>query len=160
VRLLHPDRSETVHPASVSNGTLDIGFPDGSWAVSGIVIQRDEAPLASKPQRFPMRPARPSIRHERVATISAGQPESLTLAVRRSTRTPSRVLLHYRPLDANAAFKTIEHTVGAGPLSFTIPAEDVSSDFDLLGDSSGVFHPNPATETPYYVIDVQPARPG
>ena len=63
-----------------------------------------------------------------------------------------------------AVFKTIETTMDQ--LLFTIPAEDVSSKWDLMyyfeilnRENGGWFQPDPRTTTPYYVVRVTEPRP-
>jgi hypothetical protein len=75
------------------------------------------------------------------------------------------VRLHYRPLNALEPFRTLEARAGAA--TFTIPAEEVSAEWDLLyyfevlhESGGGWFHPDPDKATPYYVVKVLPAASG
>lgn len=70
------------------------------------------------------------------------------------------VRLHYRPLNALAKFKTIEKS--RADATFTIPAADIDSDYDLLyyfeilnSEYGGWFQPDPMAATPYYVIEAR-----
>jgi hypothetical protein len=91
--------------------------------------------------------------------VSAGQ--SLKLSV---TVNPARdvvgIRLHYRTLNTAEGVRTLD---AIGPnASFTIPAESLSGDFDLLyyfeilnTEKGGWFQPDPAVTTPYYVVTVK-----
>jgi len=90
-----------------------------------------------------------------------GKPLALTLQVYPAGAVKA-VRLHYRPLNQLARFKTIEAPVSRLP--FTIPAADISGEWDLMyyfeclaGDNSGWFHPDPWTATPYYVVETAPS---
>lgn len=164
VRLLHPDRSEAVLHLKAEGGYLNIGFPEGDWSVSGIVIQDPKSKVPLEPQTLPKTLLRPAISHEQLREIDAGQP--LTLKIRISPATEvTRVRLYYRPVNQQAEFKSLE--IAAGQDSFTIPGEDVSPKWDLMyyfevlnRAGGGWFCPDPQTVTPYYVVKVRPAHEG
>ena len=65
--------------------------------------------------------------------------------------------LHYRAVNHLVPFRTIEGKPGE---PFTIPGEDISPRwdlmyfFELLSTTEGWFLPDPAKETPYYVVKV------
>lgn len=74
----------------------------------------------------------------------------------------ARVRLHYRAVNQQAKFKTVEND--PGKLSFSIPAEDISAKWDLMyyfevlsRGGSGWFQPDPQVATPYYVVKVNAA---
>jgi hypothetical protein len=141
------------------NGYLDVMFPDGEWAVSGLVVKgpRPREPL---PQRtIPKGRARPAIEH--VPPKSAVPGQALALAIRVApTNGVNAIRLHYRPLNQLAKFKVLENRGAKG--SFAIPAEDVSNRWDLMyyfeiltDENGGWFQPDPHTATPYYVVTVE-----
>jgi hypothetical protein len=102
--------------------------------------------------------ARPVIEHAAPSSAAAGKP--LTLAVRVSSRRAAAIRLHYRALNHLDKFRTVEI---AGPRAvFTIPAEEISSRFDLMyyfeilhDGNGGWFHPDPNETTPYFVVRVR-----
>jgi hypothetical protein len=67
------------------------------------------------------------------------------------------VRLHYRAVNQLVPFKSVEAKAGE---RFTIPGEDISPRwdlmyyFELLSTTEGWFAPDPAKETPYYVVKV------
>jgi hypothetical protein len=102
---------------------------------------------------------RPAISHQSPATTAAGQPITLTIQIS-PTSDVSAIRLHYRPVDQEAKFKTIENA--AGQNTFTIPSADVSAKWDLMyyfevlnKGGSGWFQPDPQVATPYYVVKVR-----
>ncbi|MFB3825938.1 MAG: hypothetical protein ACE15B_04180 [Bryobacteraceae bacterium] len=160
VRLLHPGRTETALALNAEGGFLDIPFPAGVWEVSGVVVQgaQSRAPLA--PQRFPELLPRPKIEHQAPRFAAAGQPLELRLKISPADRV-TRIRLHYRPVNQQAKFKTIE--LAAGERSFTIPGAEISAKWDLMyyfeilhAGGSGWFHPDPHTATPYRVVKIKP----
>jgi hypothetical protein len=160
IHFLHPDRSEQVVELKPEGGVLNIAFPPGEWSVSGLVIQgpKSQSPLAS--HAAPKFTGRPAITHQAPTTTQAAQPLTLAIQISPSTEV-SGVRLHYRPVNQEAKFKTIEQTPGNG--SFTIPGEDISARWDLMyyfevlgKGGSGWFQPDPQVATPYYVVKVQP----
>jgi hypothetical protein len=81
----------------------------------------------------------------------------LTLAIDVQGRVATRIRLHYRALNQNDSFRTLE---GTG--TFVIPGEDISDRWDLMyyfeilnAEGSGWFYPDPATATPYFVVATQ-----
>jgi hypothetical protein len=161
VLFLHPDGT-TDSAAAKSDGTLAIRFPEGEWSVSGLVIKgaRSKEPLPL--WRAPKPLARPTMVHAAPAAAVAEEPLWLRLQV--SPAHVSAVRLHYRPVNQQAKFKTIEAKPGA---AFQIPAEDVSAKWDLMyyfevlnDQKTGWFQPDPLTATPYYVVKVNSKQEG
>ena len=73
----------------------------------------------------------------------------------------SRIRLHYRAVNQQAKFTTLEQPAQQG--SFTVPGDAISSRWDLLyyfeittPGGGGWFHPDPRTATPYYIVKVIP----
>ncbi len=92
---------------------------------------------------------------------SAPSEKPLTLALQiAQPKTVSAVRLHYRPTDPAAATRVLE--MAAKPeVSFTIPASDITGNWDLQyffeilhADGSGWFEPDPLTATPYWVVHI------
>ena len=92
---------------------------------------------------------------------SAPSEQPLTVALHLSQpKTVSAVRLHYRPLDPAAESKTIEMPAAA-EVSFTIPAADITGNWDLMyyfeildGHDNGWFEPDPLIATPYWTVHV------
>jgi hypothetical protein len=152
VIFLHPDRTTRTQLIESTGDFLTVRFPDGDWTVSGLVVKgpRAELPAPVLPQRA--RPPAPKFAHTPPGSAPAGRP--LTLSLRVTAAQPVTIRLHYRPLNQNEPFRTLE----GGP-TFTIPAEHVSERFDLLyyfeilnTAKTGWFFPDPATATPYFVV--------
>jgi len=156
VALLHPDKTANPRRVKSRNGVADIVFPDGNWDVAGVVI-KSIAPL-SEPAAWQarLRPIRPLIDHSPPQSAKAGEPVGLWIDI-----TPPQdgvtVRLYYRPVNQLAKFKMME-TTGARS-GFTIPAEDVREEWDLMyyfevlnSSGGGWFFPDPIQATPYYVI--------
>jgi len=160
VHFLHPDRSESISELKAVGGLLNIVFPQDNWSVSGLVIQGPQSKLPLEPQQFPKAMPRPAITHQAPTAVKVGQPVSLQLDI--SPAAPAtRIRLHYRPVNQQAKYKTIENE--AGQRAFTIPGDDVSARWDLMyyfeilnRGGSGWFQPDPQTATPYYVVKVEP----
>jgi len=162
VYVLHPGRSADTISLKSESGFLNIPFPKGEWSVSGLVIKGPRSQSRLEPQRLAKPLPRPAIAHEAPKTVAAGHPLTVTLRVSPAVDV-TRIRLHYRPVNQLAGFKTIENTIGHP--SFTIPAEDVSSKWDLMyyfeilnREGSGWFQPDPHTATPYYVVKVLASR--
>ncbi len=160
VHFLHPDRSDTVTDWKTDGEFLNIGFPEGDWSVSGLVIQGSRSRLPLDPQVFPKFFPRPTITHHPPVSAIEGRPVTLNIRIA-SASNVTRIRLHYRSLNQKAQFKTIENA--ADEQSFTIPGEDLSAHWDLMyyfeilnQGASGWFHPDPQHATPYYVIRVEP----
>jgi hypothetical protein len=158
VHLLHPDRSADTISLKSESGFLNIAFPQGEWSVSGLVIKGPKSQAHLEPQKLTKLLPRPSITHEAPKTVAAGQALTVTLRVSPAADV-TRLRLHYRTVNQLAGFKTIEKTMDQP--SFTIPAEDISSRWDLMyyfeilnREGSGWFQPDPHTTTPYYVVKV------
>jgi hypothetical protein len=158
VYVLHPDRSADTISLKSESGFLNIAFPKGEWSVSGLVIKGPKSQSRLEPQRFAKQLPRPAIAHEAPKEVAAGQSLTVSLRVLPGVNV-TRIRLHYRPVNQLAGFKTIEKTVDQS--SFTIPAEDISSKWDLMyyfeilnREGSGWFQPDPHTTTPYYVVKV------
>lgn len=90
--------------------------------------------------------------HTPPAAATAGEALTVSLGIDRSAY--STIRLHYRAVNQNDRFQTLE----GGP-SFTIPGAQISSRSDLMyyfevldHRRSGWFYPDPATTTPYIVV--------
>jgi hypothetical protein len=105
------------------------------------------------------RPAASSWTHTPQASASSEKPLTLSLQIAQP-KTVSAVRLHYRPTDPAAATRVLE--MAAKPeVSFTIPASDITGNWDLQyffeilrADGSGWFEPDPLTATPYWVVHI------
>jgi hypothetical protein len=97
--------------------------------------------------------------HVPPASAPSEQPLTLTLHIAQP-KTVNAVRLHYRPTDPAAATQAIE--MAAKPeVSFTIPARDITGNWDLQyyfeilhADGNGWFEPDPLTAIPYWVVHV------
>ncbi len=156
VSFLSPNRTIRTESIVTSDGFLRIRFPRGDWTVSGLVItaQRAQAPPRALPVR-PIRP-RPAMAHDPPAVAIAGRPLMLSLQVQ--TGSDTLIRLHYRALNQDEPFRTLE----GGP-SFTVPGEHISSRWDLIcyfevlnQEKTGWFYPDPVTTTPYFVTTTRP----
>ena len=90
--------------------------------------------------------------HEPPRVAEAGKPLTLSLHVDGTNATAIR--LHYRALNQNESFRTVE-----GNGTFVIPGEHISARWDLMyyfevltAEGSGWFYPDPAAATPYFVV--------
>ena len=155
VTFLHPDRTAEMQVIDSAGDRLRVHFPNGDWAVSGLVIRgpQSTSPAPALPQRRVL--ARPDFLHKPPASAVAGKPLELVLHVRGAN--PAAIRLHYRALNQQESF----HTIEGGP-SFTIPADQISARFDLLyyfevlnAERTGWFYPDPATSTPYFVVETK-----
>jgi hypothetical protein len=160
VHFLHPDRSDTTAELTARGQFLDIRFPSGEWMVSGLVIKGRAPKPALAPQVFPSVVPRPSFVHDPPPSASPGRDVVLRLRIAPAAGV-TRVRLHYRAVNQNVPFKTIEKPGGADQ-SFTIPAADVPVNWDLMyyfeilnERGGGWFQPDPDRVTPYYVIEVR-----
>jgi hypothetical protein len=159
VRLLHRDQSVTVMNVKAEGGFLNIPFPEGDWNVSGMVINGAGAGATMAPKTVAAPVPRPEIEHQAPPVHNAGQPLTLALQIPPGALV-SRIRLHYRPVNQQVAFKTIEHA--GADRSFTIPGEDISAKWDLMyyfeildKGLGGWFHPDPRAATPYYVVKIK-----
>ncbi len=157
VSLLHPDRSVDEQSLRAENGLLTITMPAGDWSISGIVV-KGVGPEKRYPAPYPAesKGPHPIARHTPPRAAKPGEPLSLTINV--PINSPIRaVRLHYRAVNHLVPFKTIEGKPGE---PFTIPGADISPRwdlmyyFELLSTDTGWFQPDPARETPYYVVKV------
>ncbi len=155
VHFLSPDRSVRTESIVASDGLLRIQFPPGAWAVSGLVIKRSPSSPAPPPLRTRPHLPRPDIRHTPPAYAQAGKPLILSVDVRGVV--PTTIRLHYRAVNQNEAFRALD---GSG--TFTIPAEHISSRFDVMyyfevlnDEKSGWFYPDPVVATPYVVLETR-----
>ena len=105
------------------------------------------------------RPAPSSWTHTPPASAPSEQPLTLTLHIAQP-KTVSAVRLHYRPTDPAAATRVLE-MAAKGEVSFTIPASDITGNWDLQyyfeflhTDGSGWFEPDPLTATPYWAVHI------
>jgi hypothetical protein len=128
--------------------------------VSGLVIKGRAPKPPLGPQVFPKLVPRPSFVHAPPSSVPSGQELPLRIRIAPAAGV-TRIRLHYRAVNQNVAFKTIEKPGGVEQ-SFTIPAADVAAKWDLmyyfeiLNDrGGGWFQPDPDRVTPYYVIEVR-----
>ena len=152
VTLLDPDRNgrtETIEPI---DGFLRIRFPRGGWIVSALVVKGPSSRLEPPALQIPPQMPRPSISHAPPRFAEAGQP--LTLSIEVSGIAAPMIRLHYRALNQNDQFRTVE---GRGP--FIIPGDDISARWDLDVQPRGaerrgirVVLPDPRVTTPYIVV--------
>jgi len=161
VKFLAPDGAVTGKEISARDGVLDIVFPEGEWDVAGLVITSRPERSAPALRRWPKALPRPAMAHVPLKSVAAGKPLLLTLKVW-PINDVTTVRLHYRPVNQLAKFKTLEAPVSKA--SFAIPAEEISSRWDLMyyfevlnRERSGWFEPDPDRSTPYYVVKVEPA---
>jgi hypothetical protein len=160
VFFLHPDGTAAPQKLLARNGVLNVAFPEGEWAVSGLVVKGPRA--APLPSRDPLkRLPRPTIAHIPPKSAPPDQPLALTLRINPAVAVKA-VRLHYRPVNQLTEFKTIENAGAKG--AFTIPAADLSRRWDqiyyfevLNTEGAGWFYPDPRTATPYYVVRVEGA---
>lgn len=159
VLFLHPDHTTTTTRLSAGGGFLTIQFPQGEWSVSGLVIQRPGSIASARPQKLPKHLPRPSITHTGPSIAEPGKPLVLRLDIS-PLNNIAEVRLHYRPVNQLAEFKVI--TANPAGLEFTIPASDISPNWDLMyyfevlnTELGGWFQPDPLVATPYYVVETQ-----
>ena len=162
VSLLAPNGDATPKDAAARSGVVDVEFPAGPWQIAGLIVKNTH-PVSIVRRVRSETPARPAMAHTAPRTVPAGQP--LALGLRIAPGAAQTVRLHYRPLNALEPFRTLE--ARAGGATFTIPAEEVSAEWDLLyyfevlhGSGGGWFHPDPEKATPFYVVEVSPAASG
>lgn len=164
VQFLHPDLSVATKTLGAQNGVLDIVFPEGEWTVSGLAITRaGKKDAEPPPERWPVRPPRPTIVHTPPQAARPDQPLKLTLRIN-PARDVRVVRLYYRPLNTLEEFRMME-AAGPNP-TFTIPAGELSPQWDLLyyfeilnQENSGWFEPDPHVATPYYILKVETPPP-
>jgi hypothetical protein len=160
VSRLYPDGNATSRQQDAVNGVVDVQFPEGPWQVSAVIVKSLKAETRHVPLPNLELPARPAIVHSAPARATPGRPLTLSLTVTPSAAATS-VRLHYRRLNALEEFRTLE-TQGGGA-TFTIPAEELSAEWDILyyfevlTERAGWFHPDPDERTPYYVVPVREA---
>jgi hypothetical protein len=161
VKFLAADGAVIDKEVVARDGVLDIVFPEGEWDVAGLVITSRAPRPAPAPRRWPKALPRPAMMHVPLKSVAAGKPLLLTLKVW-PINDVTTVRLHYRPVNQLAKFKTLEAPVSKA--SFAIPAEEISSRWDLMyyfevlnRERSGWFEPDPDRATPYYVVKVEPA---
>lgn len=101
----------------------------------------------------------PGWTHTPPAAAPSEKPLTLALQIAQP-KTVSAVRLHYRATDPAAATQVLE-TAAKAEVSFTIPAKDITGNWDLQyyfeilqADGSGWFEPDPLTATPYWVVHV------
>ena len=80
VFILHPDGTAAPQKLRARNGFLDVAFPEGEFAASGLVVKGPRAPEPPLPQKWPKRLPRPNIAHSPPKTAPPDKP--LALAVR------------------------------------------------------------------------------
>lgn len=162
VFFLNPDGSSRPQELEARSGFLDVVFPEGEWAVSGLVVKGPRSPKPLPARSTPKRRARPGIEHVPPKTAVPGQELALIIRVVPPNGVKA-VRLHYRPLNQLAKFKVIENAGAKG--AFAIPATDVSDRWDLMyyfeilnEENGGWFQPDPRSATPYYVVTVEAPR--
>ncbi len=163
VLFLKPDRTAELKNIEARDGVLDVVFPEGEWRVCGLIVRSKRPPQEPPRQRWPGALPRPTLAHTPPKSITAERPLTVTLRIWPLTQT-SAVRLHYRPLNQQAKFKTLE--APASKPVFTIPAADISPRWDLMyyfevlnREGGGWFEPDPDRATPYFVVKVErPAR--
>lgn len=106
-----------------------------------------------------VRPAPSSWTHTPPGSAPSEKPLTLALQIAQP-KTVSAVRLHYRPTDPTAATQVLE-MASRPEVSFTIPASDITGNWDLQyyfeilhADGSGWFEPDPLTATPYWVVHI------
>lgn len=160
VVFVRPDgRTFRSRPAT-QDGAIDISFPDEEWRVSALILYKADR-KAGGPELQPAagRAERPQVVHQPPRRAVAGQPLTLQIAVKPATSLAS-IRLYYRPLNQLVPFRVLE---AAGPVaSFTIPGEEVPSQYDLqyyfeLLDprGRGWFFPDPEAGMPYFVVETE-----
>ncbi len=156
---LLPEGNRVAARFQVHDGVVDVHFPENEWRVSGLILYTEGGEPAPAEWREPEKPDRPVFRHYVPRRVHAGRPLTLSLTIVPHTRAKT-VRLHYRPLNALEKFRTLE--APASRARFTIPAEELTPEWDLLyyfeilGESgAGWFHPDPEKTTPYYVVRVR-----
>jgi hypothetical protein len=97
--------------------------------------------------------------HSPPASAPSEQPLTVSLRINQP-KTVNRVRLHYRPADMSAVSKVIEMPPSAD-VSFTIPAADITGNWDLIyyfeildSGGSGWFDPDPLVAIPYWTVRV------
>jgi hypothetical protein len=155
--------TDGLYPPAMAYGPADTGH----WKDKLAIVQADRevverlraaGPLRDQPElpgRTP-RTAAPEVQHTPPVTALAGRPLRLVVKLKPAGRART-VRLHYRLLNAQEKFRTLE--APAGEASFTIPAAEVSPRWDLLyyfelldERGGGWFHPDPFERTPYFVV--------
>lgn len=161
VSVLDPSGNFEDRLLAARNAHLDVAFPEGSWRVSGLVIRREPPPAADSLPAPPKLLPRPVITHTAPATAAPGRPLKLALRVAPASAA-ALVRLHYRPVNQIAEFKTLEAS-STQPV-FVIPGADLTGRWDLMyyfevlnRAGGGWFQPDPRTETPYYLVNIQAA---
>jgi hypothetical protein len=125
-------------------------------------MARDEADRQIAGANFPASGSAPppsTWTHTPPSSAPSDQPLTLTLRIAQPKAVNS-VRLHYRPMDPAAASKTVEMPAAAD-VTFTIPAADITGNWDLLyffeilhAEGNGWFEPDPLTATPYRIVHV------
>jgi hypothetical protein len=158
VSLLDSEGNSTAAPQHAREGAVDVAFPEGEWNVSGLIIKSVNPEETLSPLGAERTVPPPAFSHVPPKRAVAGTPLALTLKVSPVSNVTT-IRLHYRPLNQLAEFRTLETTPARGAL--TIPGEDISREYDLLyyfevlSRSSGWFYPDPARETPYFIVETQ-----
>jgi hypothetical protein len=158
LRILRVDGSSVESETTPVNGYVDVSMPEGEWNIAGIVVKSTGASAAVQ-QRWTEQLPRPVIEHVAPAAAAPGKPLVLNVRVPSGGRVTS-IRLRYRPLNQLDKFRTMD--VAGARATFTIPAEDLSPNWDLMyyfevlhDGNGGWFHPDPADSTPYFVVRVQ-----
>ncbi len=162
VSFLYPDgnaQTETLHAAG---GVLDILMPAADWDISGLLVKSLRPDPKSRPKAWREPAKRPTFTHVAPSRARARSPLNLLLRVSPPSAAET-VRLHYRPLNQLEKFRTLE--APAAHAAFTVPAEELTGEFDLMyyfeildKQGTGWFYPDPETSTPYRVVEIQAPR--
>ena len=152
-----PDIAERLDTAA---GQLDHAADPDLQLLSGLAREQAKQQRSATDLASLIKSTRPSTwTHVPPASAPSEQPLTVTLHIAQPKQV-SAVRLHYRPTDPAAATQVIE--IAAKPeMSFTIPARDITGNWDLQyyfeilqADGNGWFEPDPLTAIPYWVVHV------
>jgi hypothetical protein len=154
--------SEERQTVTAYDGAVNLRVSAETREVSALLLRNvaeESTAPESEEEHYAKTPPRPKITHVPVAEFTPGQPLKLSVKVEPGSDV-SEIRLHYRALNTFDAIRSV-HMLGSN-VTFSIPASDLPSDFDLLyyfeilnNENSGWFQPDPAVTTPYYVVKVR-----
>ncbi|MCC6860228.1 MAG: hypothetical protein IT158_16795 [Bryobacterales bacterium] len=154
--LVDPNGKVTEMRLKAEGDHVTVPFPEGPWEVSALLLKGPGAAAPLPAPRTPRMLPRPAILHTPPAALTPGKPLELSLKISPAASV-SAVRLHYRPVNQLARFEMLEAVPPR--LTFTIPAEAISSHWDLMyyfeilnSEGGGWFEPDPDQRTPYYVL--------